>query len=311
MPRLLIAGIALFLLLGAGYGLSQAARSIPWDCSDWQAFAHDDRTTAILESLAENRGKTLYCGIDQSDTFAKAETWAAGKDRNERDDTVYWGESGSFRGFIAAQEGWLTEGESGITGQSIATIFEFPKEERRRVKRTKRFTVGSGDIDTDTCMTDLQEGRQPGALICSDWGAADVGWGDNINAQVAARFRAVGRSNPQSVNGWTLNRETNTVTRSGESSHQATPSLARWQELLAAVDPSSACQARGGKYVAGSAVIGPGHSRDAGDGPNNHGDELGWFYWDTDNRDALYNYRARQSRTWTATCKKTVRRTRR
>ena len=117
------------------------ARSIPWDCSDWQAFAHSDRTTAILESLAENRGKTLYCGIDQSDTFAKAETWEAGKDRNERDDTIYSGERGIFRGFIAAQEGWLTDGESGITGISIDRIFEFPKEERRRVWKTKRITI--------------------------------------------------------------------------------------------------------------------------------------------------------------------------
>ena len=135
MPKLFAATIVLILLLGAGYGALQAARSIPWDCSDWQAFAHEDRTTAILETLAENRGKTLYCGIDQSDTFAKAETWAAGKDRNERDDTVYFGEHGQFRGFIAAQEGWLTEGESGITGQSIATIFEFPKEERKRRRK--------------------------------------------------------------------------------------------------------------------------------------------------------------------------------
>ena len=141
MPKLFAVSIVLFLLLGAGYGLSQAARSIPWDCSDWQAFAHSDRNTAILESLAENRGKTLYCGIDQSDTFGKAETWAAGKDRNERDDTVYWGERGSFRGFIAAQEGWLTEGGSGITGQSIASIFEFPKEERQRRRKQYRRDV--------------------------------------------------------------------------------------------------------------------------------------------------------------------------
>ena len=140
MPKLFAITIALILLLGAGYGVIQAARSIPWDCSDWQAFAHSDRTTAILESLAENRGKTLYCGIDQSDTFTKAETWAAGKDRNERDGTVYDGQRGRFRGFIAAQEGWLTEGESGITGQSIATIFEFPKEERRGWKN-KNFVV--------------------------------------------------------------------------------------------------------------------------------------------------------------------------
>ena len=140
-PQVFITGVVLFLLLGAGYGISQAARAIPWDCSDWQAFAHADRTTAILESLAENRGKTLYCGIDQSDTFAKAETWAAGKDRNERDDTIYFGERGQFRGFIAAQEGWLTEGESGVTGVSIDRIFEFPKEERRRVTRIKRLKV--------------------------------------------------------------------------------------------------------------------------------------------------------------------------
>ena len=90
--------------------------------------------------MAENRGKTLYCGLDQSDTFSKAETWQAGKDRNERDDTVYWGERGSFRGFIAAQEGWLTEGESGITGQSIATIFEFPRKEKKR-RRWKTVVV--------------------------------------------------------------------------------------------------------------------------------------------------------------------------
>ena len=146
MPKLFIAGIALFLFLSAGYGLTQAARSIPWDCSDWQAFVHSDRNTAILESLAENRGKTLYCGIDQSDTFSKAETWAAGKDRNERDDTVYWGERGSFRGFIAAQEGWLTDGESGITGQSIATIFEFPREQKKRRRRYKTVVVDQMDV---------------------------------------------------------------------------------------------------------------------------------------------------------------------
>ena len=134
MPKFFIGGIVLLLLLGAGYGITttQATRYIPWDCADWQAFAHDDRATAILESLAENRGKTLYCGIDQSDTFAKAETWEAGKDRNERDDTVYQGERGRFRGFIAGQEGWLTEGESGVTGLSRHHIFEFPREPKKR-----------------------------------------------------------------------------------------------------------------------------------------------------------------------------------
>ena len=148
MPKLFAISIVLFLLLGTGYGAIQAARAIPWDCSDWQAFAHSDRTTAILESLAENRGKTLYCGVDQSDTFGKAETWAAGKDRNERDDTVYDGERGRFRGFIAAQEGWLTEGESGITGQSTATIFEFPKAERRGRRTKTTYYAVSGDVSS-------------------------------------------------------------------------------------------------------------------------------------------------------------------
>ena len=143
MPKVFITGIALFLLLAAaGYGIATLqARAIPWDCSDWQAFAHDDRPTAILESLAANRGKTLYCGVDQSDTFTKAETWEAGKDRNERDDTVYQGEQGRFRGFIAAQEGWLTDGESGVTGMSIDRIFEFPREEKKRRKREQRLSL--------------------------------------------------------------------------------------------------------------------------------------------------------------------------
>ncbi len=143
MPRILAASIVFFLLLGAGYGLAQAARAIPWDCSDWQAFVHEDRTIAILESLAANRGKALYCGVDQSDTFAKAETWEAGKDRNERDDTIYSGERGIFRGFIAAQEGYLTDGESGVTGQSIDRIFEFPREKKKRRTRIKRLKLAA------------------------------------------------------------------------------------------------------------------------------------------------------------------------
>ena len=171
MPRFFIAGIALFLLLGAGYAIVQAARTIPWNCSDWRPYAHADRTTAILESLAENRGKTLYCGIDQSDTFGKAETWTAGKDRNERDDTVYWGERGSFRGFIAAQEGWLTEGESGITGQSIATIFEFPREKKKR-RRYKTVVVEELEVVADS-----------GRLARGPF----VGFGISSNSQTQAR----------------------------------------------------------------------------------------------------------------------------
>ena len=302
MPNLFAATIALFLFLAAGYGLTQAARAIPWDCSDWQPFAHADRTTAILESLAENRGKTLYCGIDQSDTFGKAETWQAGKDRNERDDTVYFGERGQFRGFIAAQEGWLTEGESGITGQSVAVIFEFPKEPRR-VKRVKRFKVGTAPerfpIDDETSC------RQVLGLICSDWGSIPTNSATTTLAQLFARHFAVGRTDGDAL-GWTLDRQTNIITDSNGVTSSATPSLAQWQELVAAA-AASACQARGAKYVAGSAELGPGHDHNKG----NHGNNLGWFYGPDLHTGAQEKYQARQSRTWSATCKKTVRRTRR
>ena len=65
----------------------------------------------------------------------RGKTRAAGKDRNERDDTVYQGERGRLPGFLASQEGWLTVGESGITGVSRDRIFEFPREERRRKRQ--------------------------------------------------------------------------------------------------------------------------------------------------------------------------------
>ena len=299
MPKLFAAGIALFLFLSAGYGLTQAARAIPWDCSDWQAFAHADRTTAILESLAENRGKTLYCGVDQSDTFGKAETWQAGKDRNERDDTVYFGERGQFRGFIAAQEGWLTEGESGITGQSRATIFEFPKEPRR-VKRTKRFAIANTASPTDAASC-----GQPGGLICSEWGSIPtVGASTTLTAQRDGRHFAVGRTGGQIVT-WTLNRQTNIITDAVGVTSSATPSLAQWQEFLTA-GAARSCRARGARYVAGSAAFGPGHDNNKGA----NGSNLGWFYSPDRDGTSMYKFQARQSRTWTATCKKTIRRTR-
>ena len=307
MPKLLAVSILLFLLLGAGYALApiQAARAIPWDCSDWQAFAHDDRTTAILESLAENRGKTLYCGIDQSDTFSKSETWAAGKDRNERDDTIYSGERGIFRGFIAAQEGWLTEGESGVTGVSIDRIFEFPKEERRRTKRVKRFKVG-----TTADITAVASCGQADGLLCSSWAASPgTPVGTESLGQRAARQIAVGRTLGQPTN-WTLHWQTNIITRTGEADSVSTPSAAWWQgQAETAADAAAArlCQARGAKYVAGSARFGPGHNNNKG----SNGENLGWFYGpNLETGGATYRYRARQSRTWTATCKKIVRRTR-
>ena len=302
MPKLFAATIALFLLFAAGYGLTQAARSIPWNCSDWQPYAHEDRNTAILETLAENRGKTLYCGLDQSDTFGKAETWAAGKDRNERDDTVYFGERGQFRGFIAAQEGWLTDGESGITGQSLATIFEFPKEPRR-TKRVKRFRVGTDAAQFP--ITAASSCGQVGGLICSDWGTIPPGGANSVSvAQQDSRHFAVGRTTTQ-LNAWILDRQTNIITDTFGVESSAQPSLAQWQELLSE-GAARACRARGARYVAGSAAFGPGHDIHKG----SHGNNLGWFYGPNLDTGGAYKYQARQSRTWTATCKKVIRRNR-
>ena len=86
----------------------------------------------------------------------------------------------------------------------------------------------------------------------------------------------------------------------------AIPSLAQWQEWLAA-RAARACRDRGARYAAGSGEFGPGHDNDRG----SHGNNLGWFYGQDLEAGADYKYQARQSRTWTATCKKTVRRTRR
>ena len=302
MPKFFMLGIALFLLLAAaGYGLTTIqARSVPWDCADWQAFAHADRTTSILESLAENRGKTLYCGVDQSDTFAKAETWEAGRDRNERDDTVYFGERGQFRGFIAAQEGWLTEGESGVTGVSIDRIFEFPREERRRTKRVKRLHIASEGNCPDKHPLDSRA-YTPGTLACSEWGAfhgsAD---GSHVTAKRRARYYLVRDIRQDTVTrqdhlAWTVAWDT-------------FPSAAYWQEK-AETQAKAACRAQGYPSVS-NVVFGQGSSDDKGSGTNDRdrGDGLGWFFY---NRHPTHNQlSARQSRTWTATCKKVIRRTR-
>ena len=279
---------------GGGATASQA-RSIPWDCADWQAFAHADRATSILESLAENRGKTLYCGIDQSDTFSKAETWAAGKDRNERDDTVYFGERGQFRGFIAAQEGWLTEGESGVTGVSIDRIFEFPREERRRVKRVKRLNI-RGQSDSAVRESCHNAATNPGDLLCSALGAAG-----SATSQIGAERNA--RNNELGVDPNTGDWGAGTARIDWE-----THRVDDWQELADTV-AAAACRKRGYRLV--SAVFGPGHDNRKGTGYWLPGDNLGWFYTDDQDGGAGHQYQARQSRTWTATCKKTIRRTRR
>ena len=123
-----------------------AARFTRWDCSDWSPFpavadADNELASSILETLAANRGKTLYCGVDQSDTWTKRQVYDNAHRHNDRDRTQYDGSQGQgrFRGFTAGQEGWLTDGEAGITGVSPERIFEFPEVERKRRKRYRTF----------------------------------------------------------------------------------------------------------------------------------------------------------------------------
>ena len=318
MPKFFMLGIVLSLLLGAGYGLTTIqARSIPWDCADWQAFAHADRTTSILESLAENRGKTLYCGVDQSDTFTKAETWEAGKDRNERDDTVYFGERGQFRGFIAAQEGYLTEGESGVTGVSIDRIFEFPREERRRTKRVKRFAIAN-DAEQFP-ITDVASCDEVLGIICTNWYHHSGQHAQEGTSLRRARRRISGGTDNE-VDWETQQRFTRSTVNSvivKTAAGFASPTSDQWRELIA-TKADQACRARGARYAAGSADFGRGHNSYANSAFNTGdyvGYHLGVFYlrepYPTNNPNpAYYRHRARQSRTWTATCKKVIRRTR-
>ena len=127
---------------------AEAARwvFVPHNCAEWAPIDHAERKTAILETLGVHRGQTLYCGIDQSDTFTAAEVFAAGKDHNQRDDTVYWGENGNFFGFTACQAGWLTDGEEGLTGCSTAAIFEFPRERVRDRDSGRRLSLRYGRV---------------------------------------------------------------------------------------------------------------------------------------------------------------------
>ena len=142
----------------------------------------------------------------------------------------------------------------------------------------------------------MREGRQPGSLICSDWGM-DTG---AVTVETSAiRLAETRWANAQDGvsrtwnSAWTVSWET-------------FPSAEYWQ-TRAETAAVSTCRARGARYVAGSAAFGPGHSDFSRSGLN-HGAGLGWFY--VDNDETNYNHQARQSRTWTATCKKTVRRTR-
>ena len=337
---LTLSAIAIILVVTANPSQTAEARFIRWDCSDWQPYpavadADNELASSILETLAANRGKTLYCGLDQSDTWTKRQVYDNAHAHNDRDRTQYDGSQGQgrFRGFTAGQEGWLTDGEHGITGVSPERIFEFPQQERgRRRTRTIRFEVGSGPAATNTdnyCFNHHQQTRtgEPtfpnGTLICSDLhGSWTASWiGSFAGLQHASRNLYVGRG--QGVNNWRFD------WRTRERTHGVTgPAVAgasslsedQWIEKAVAA-AKAACKAEGGRYVSGSADFGMGHNSEVGAGTNDvefMGNGHGWFYDYRRHSEVVsgggandYQAKARESRTWWGSCTKKVRGSRR
>ena len=333
-----LSAIAIILVLTAGPSQpAEAARFIRWDCSDWQprpavADAENELASSILETLAENRGKTLYCGLDQSDTWTRRQVHDHAHAHNDRDRTQYDGSQGQgrFRGFTAGQEGWLTDGEHGITGVSPERIFEFPQQERRRRWKTIRVKVRSQSAETGGCpdrggvpgpgtlVTDWRDINPLGNLLCSNYGgvgssswvleetgrhharnvygggtAGDTGW--SWHWRTRAKIGGAG-DGPATIGGQTLTE-------------------AQWKAAAETL-VIAACEDRGMKYVRGSADFGPGHSRHRGAGINgveDKGPNHGWFYaWHR--HDTITNRwmaRARESRAWHGACTKRVRSSRR
>ena len=316
---------------------AEARRFIPWDCSNWQprpavADAENELASSILETLAENRGKTLYCGLDQSDTWTRRQVHDHAHRHNDRDRTQYDGSQGQgrFRGFTAGQEGWLTDGEHGITGVSPERIFEFPEQKRRRKTVTLRKKVRSQSADTGSCpdrngypgptaaITDMRDTNTVGGnLLCTAYGDISHAtiWTDTDTARHQARNRYAGGG--ASTTGWTFHWRTRAKTGADGPTTVGgqTRSEAQW---IAAAETQviAACAARRMKYVKGSANFGPGHNRQPGAGINNvedKGDFHGWFfaYERHDTNTGVWKARARESRAWHGTCTKKVRRTRR
>ncbi len=297
--------IALLILSVLTFGLlvtaspantTQAApRTIPWDCSDWQetpavADADDARVSMILESLAANRGKSIYCAIDQSDTWTKAETWLAGRDRNERDDTVYFGEQGNFRGFLAAQEGYLTDGESGVTGVSRELIFEFPEEPRRgkktvikRLRLTERVSH-----PTDRPATSNSATRPPEHFYRND--------DNNTNTAIE-----------QARRGWCTHSSVGGSWNTGTGVNPRCTTNIDWAALAQPV-AAAECRARGyprlRAAITSADIIVP--------GPADGSPAQGYGHWEyvgypITPPSSVWQVRARQFRLYNAVCEKKVR----
>ena len=196
------------------------ARFTRWDCSDWEPYpavadAEDELASSILETLAANRGKTLYCGIDQSDTWTKRQVYDNAHRHNDRDRTQYDGSQGQgrFRGFTAGQEGWLTDGEHGITGVSPERIFEFPEQERRRRWTWKRRSLSDAfqygqpaDLPAGAAASNESSGQSAAVAAFVPYfsaGGAGEAWYNNIVANrqdyIAADARAKCRARGYSI----------------------------------------------------------------------------------------------------------------
>ena len=317
---------------------AEARRFIRWDCSDWSprpavADADNELASSILETLAANRGKTLYCALDQSDTWTKRQVYDNAHRHNDRDRTQYDGSQGQgrFRGFTAGQEGWLTDGEHGITGVSPERIFEFPEQKRRRKTVTLRKKVRSQSAEQGSCpdrngypgptaaITVMRDVNVVGGnLLCTNYGdVSSTVWTDDDTARHQSRNRYAGGG--AGSTGWTFHWRTRAKTGADGPATVGgqTRSEAQW---IAAAETAAiaACAKLGGgyKYQRGSADFGPGHNRQPGTGINNvedKGDFHGWFfaYQRHLTNTGVWFARARESRAWHGTCTKKVRRTRR
>ena len=336
-----LSAIAIILVLTAGPSTTAEARFIRWDCSDWQPYpavadADNELASSILETLAANRGKTLYCALDQSDTWTKRQVYDNAHRHNDRDRTQYDGSQGQgrFRGFTAGQEGWLTDGEAGITGVSPERIFEFPEQERgRRKTKILRKKVSSEPADTGNCPGNGNPGSgftervtTRGDLLCTNYGGrGDSSWGSEDAARNTARNRYVGLGEGAGANNFEFHWRTRRITGNGwnyntRGNYAGGASRSEDQWIAAAeTRVIAACAALGGgyKYVKGSADFGQGHSREPGAGFNNledKGDFHGWFFAYQTNvvgGTTYYMGKARESRTWSGVCFKKVRGSRR
>ena len=304
------------------------ARFIRWDCSDWQprpavADAENELASSILETLAENRGKTLYCGLDQSDTWTKRQVHDHAHAHNDRDRTQYDGSQGQgrFRGFTAGQEGWLTDGEAGITGVSPERIFEFPEQERgRRKTKILRKKVSSEPADTGYCpdngnpgssYTELTTTR--GNLICTNYAnTAASSYATELTANRDARNGYTGNSGGN--NGYGFHWRTRAKISTGGGAIRGNTLTEDGWIAKAEAAVTAECKRRGMKYVKGSADFGMGHSRNRGENNlRDMGPGHGWFFAANplSSQPSVSFRKARESRTWSGTCSKRVRGSRR